>query len=61
LGPLLTSVADFMDEDNEVIIKALTSILEPVILIVLGLLVGLVAASLFTPLFDMTAITEKGR
>jgi len=61
LGPLLTSVADFMDEDNEVIIKALTSILDPVILIVLGLLVGLVAASLFTPLFDMTAITEKGR
>lgn len=57
VGPLLLEIADFMDEDNETMVRCLTSIIEPFILIVLGLLVGLVALSLFTPLFDITAMT----
>jgi type IV pilus assembly protein PilC len=57
MAPLLLSIADFLDEDNEVVLKSLTSILEPVILIVLGLLVGFVALSMFMPLFDLTSMT----
>jgi type II secretory pathway component PulF len=60
LAALLTTLADFMDESNEVTVRALTSILEPVILVVLGLLVGFVAVSLFLPLFDLTAATGGG-
>ena len=60
MGPLLLSIADFLDEDNEVVLKSLTSILEPVILIVLGLLVGFVALSMFMPLFDLTSMTQGG-
>lgn len=55
IGPLLLNVAEFLDEDNEVLLRSLTSILEPAILIGLGLLVGLVAISMFMPLFDLTA------
>lgn len=55
IGPLLLSLADFMDEENETILRSLTSILEPVILVVLGALVALVALSMFLPLFDLTA------
>lgn len=55
MGPLLLNIADFLDEENEVVVKSLTSILEPVILIVLGVLVGFVALSMFLPLFDLTA------
>jgi type II secretory pathway component PulF len=55
MGPLLLNIADFLDEENEVVVKSLTSILEPVILIALGLVVGLVALSMFLPLFDLTA------
>jgi type II secretory pathway component PulF len=55
MGPLLLNIADFLDEENEVVVKSLTSILEPVILIVLGVVVGLVALSMFLPLFDLTA------
>jgi len=61
LAPLLTTLADFMDETNDVTVRSLTSILEPLILVVLGLLVGFVAVSLFTPLFDLTAATGGGR
>ena len=39
-------------------IKSLTSILEPMIMIVLGVLVGFVAISMFLPLFDLTSMTQ---
>lgn len=58
LGPLLTTLADFLEEQNEVTIKSLTSILEPLILMALGLLVGVIAVSMFMPLFDLTAATR---
>ena len=58
IGPLLLHLADFLDEENEVTLRSLTSIIEPVILIVMGLLVGSVAMSLFLPLFDLTSMTQ---
>jgi type II secretory pathway component PulF len=61
LAPLLTTLADFMDESNDVTVRSLASIMEPMILVVLGLLVGFVAISLFTPLFDLTAATGGGQ
>ncbi|MDY7107429.1 MAG: type II secretion system F family protein [Planctomycetota bacterium] len=57
VGPLLVDIADFLDEENRSAIQSLTSILEPVILIALGLIIGFVAVSLFLPLFDLTSMT----
>jgi type II secretory pathway component PulF len=34
---------------------------EPGILIVMGVLVGFIAVSMFMPLFDLTAMTQGGR
>lgn len=52
----LNAIADYMDEENDVVVKSLSSILEPMILIVLGGIVGFMAVSMFMPLFDMTAM-----
>lgn len=60
IGSLLLNIAGFLDEENEVVIKSLASIVEPLILIVLGALVGFVALSMFMPLFDLTAMTSGG-
>ena len=60
VGPLLTNLANFLDEENEVTLRSLTSIIEPVILVMLGLLVGFVAISMFMPLFDLTSMTGPG-
>jgi type IV pilus assembly protein PilC len=57
---LLLNVAEFLDEENEVIVRSLTTIIEPVILVVMGILVGLIAISMFLPLFDLTAMTQGG-
>jgi type II secretory pathway component PulF len=60
LGTVLLSLADFLDEDNEIILRSLSSIIEPLILIVLGTLVGFVAVSMFMPLFDLATATNAG-
>jgi type II secretory pathway component PulF len=60
VGPLLLNMAEFMDEENEVVMKSLTSIIEPLILIVLGAVVGAVALAMFMPLFDLTAAARGG-
>lgn len=53
IAPSLIQIADFMDEENDVLVRSIGSIIEPVILVGLGLIVGLVALSMFTPLFDL--------
>ena len=58
IGPLLLNLADFLDDDNETVLRSLTSILEPVILLGMGLLVGTVALGMFMPLFDLTSMTQ---
>jgi type II secretory pathway component PulF len=60
MATVLNHMADVLDEDNELLIKSLASIIEPVILIVMGVAVGLVAMSLFMPLFDLTSMTQSG-
>lgn len=60
LGEVLIGVSDFLDEDNEVVMRSLTSIVEPIILIVLGVLVGFVAISMFLPLFDLSSGAQGG-
>ncbi len=57
---LLLNIADFLDDENEIVLRSLTSIIEPLILIIMGVLVGLIAISMFLPLFDLTSITQGG-
>jgi type IV pilus assembly protein PilC len=60
VGPLLVNIADFLDEENEVVLRSLTSLIEPIILVGMGILVAVVAISMFTPLFDLTSMTQQG-
>jgi len=60
VSAMLLSAADFLDDENELTIRSLTSIVEPIILITMGAIVGVMAVSLFMPLFDLTAMTQGG-
>jgi len=60
LGQVLISLAQFIEEENEVSARTLTSLLEPVILIFMGLIIGAVAISMFLPLFDLAASSGGG-
>lgn len=60
IGQVMGSVADFLDEENRMLVKSITSLLEPIILLSLGLAVGFIATSMFLPLFDLTASAGGG-
>lgn len=53
LGDALSFIADCYDEDNRHRVAMISRLIEPVILVFLGLVVGTVAISLFIPLFDL--------
>jgi len=55
LGASMSFCADMLDESNEEFVTLITRLIEPLILIIMGFVVGGVAISLFVPLFDMTS------
>lgn len=57
----LLFLADYLDEENEQMLTTLTRLLEPVILVLMGLIVGVMAVALFLPLFDLTSAISGGR
>jgi type IV pilus assembly protein PilC len=60
VATLLLNIADFLDEENDTTVRSLTSIIEPLILIALGVIVGFLAISMFLPLFDLTSAVQGG-
>lgn len=53
LDGLLNKVADFYDLSLGYTIKKLTTIIEPLFLVVMGAIIGLIMASMLLPMFDM--------
>jgi type IV pilus assembly protein PilC len=53
LDAMFTKIADFYDDQVDAALKALTSILEPVLIIVIGAIVGFVVISMYLPLFEV--------
>jgi type IV pilus assembly protein PilC len=53
LDTMLNKIADFYEDEVNAAIKALTSILEPVMIIVIGAIVGFIVISMYLPLFKV--------
>jgi type IV pilus assembly protein PilC len=56
LGPMLTSVAEFYEEEVSLRLGALVSVIEPVILIFMGILVASILISLYLPIFSFSVM-----
>ena len=53
LDQMLAKVADFYEDEVEQSVKALTSIIEPIMIVVLGGMVGLILLSMYLPMFKI--------
>ena len=53
LETMLTKVADFYEEQVNAAIKALTSILEPVMILFVGAIVGFIVIAMYMPMFKV--------
>ena len=54
LSPMLNSVAEFYEEEVNVRLSALVSLIEPILLIFMGLLVAFILISLYLPIFSFS-------
>jgi len=53
LGEMLNQVADFYDEDLEVKVQTILSLVEPVLLVFMAVVIGAMVLALYLPMFEM--------
>lgn len=53
LDDMLTKIADFYDAEVDVAVSALLSLMEPIMIVVLGVIVGGMVVAMYLPIFDM--------
>lgn len=53
LDAMLAKIADFYDEEVEAELKALTSLIEPLVMVVMGIVVGTMVAAMFLPMLQI--------
>ena len=58
LDQMLMKVADFYEDEVEQAVKALTSIMEPLMIIVLGGMVGAILISMYLPMFRLMEVVK---
>ena len=55
---MLDSVADAYDEDVEVMLGTLTSLMEPFLMVFLGVVIGTIVLAMFLPIFNLGSIAH---
>ncbi|HXT19384.1 MAG TPA: type II secretion system F family protein [Thermoanaerobaculia bacterium] len=53
LGTMLTSVSDFLDQEVEIRMQRLLSLVEPLMLVFMGIIVALLLISVYLPMFSV--------
>jgi len=53
LDEMLQKIADFYDEEVDAAVSALTSIIEPLIILAMGLVIGAIMIAMYLPMFDI--------
>lgn len=58
LESMLAKIADFYEDQVDAAVASLTSLIEPLLIVFLGLVVGFIAISMFMPLFKMVEMVN---
>ena len=56
LGPVMNRVAGFCEEDLGVAVKSVTTMIEPLMIIVMGFVIGGIAMALLLPIFSISKV-----
>jgi len=60
LDEMLEKVADFYDSEVDTAVSALTSIIEPVMIVVMGGIVGTMLIAMYLPMFKLVTVVSGG-
>ena len=55
---MLSKVADFFDREVDDMVESLSSLLEPMIMVILGVLVGGLVVAMYLPIFKLGAVVS---
>jgi type IV pilus assembly protein PilC len=55
---MLGKVADFYEDEVDTAIQTLTSIIEPLMMIAVGMVVGVIIISMYLPMFKMLSLIQ---
>jgi type IV pilus assembly protein PilC len=58
LEKMLGKIADFYEDEVDAAIQALTSIIEPLLMILIGMMVGVIIIAMYLPMFKMLTLIE---
>jgi type IV pilus assembly protein PilC len=58
LDAMLGKIADFYEEEVDASISALTSIIEPIMIILIGLMVGTIILAMYLPMFKLITLVK---
>ena len=61
IDTMLERISDFLDEEIETTLSGLTSLIEPILIVFLGVTVGGIAICMFLPIFKMSEIVSGNR
>ena len=61
IDAMLEKMADFWDEEIEAILDALTSLIEPLLIVVLGVIVGGIVIAMFLPIFKLNDVVSGSK
>ena len=56
---MLEKMADFWDEEVEALLTSLTALIEPLLIVFLGVIVGGIVISLFLPIFKINDLVSQ--
>jgi len=59
LEEMLNSLADFYDEEIETEVGRFITLIEPAILVVMGVVIAVVVLALYMPLFELTSVVSR--
>ena len=59
LEEMLNSLADFYDEEIETEVGRFITLIEPAILVVMGVVIAVVVLALYMPLFELTSVISR--
>ncbi len=59
LEKMLTKVADFYESEVDAAVSGLTSLIEPIIIALLGLVIGAIVIALFMPILTITQLLQR--
>lgn len=58
LDDILDKTADFYDEELEASLKRMTTMIEPLMIIVMGVVIGFIVIAMMMPIFDMSSTVQ---